>query len=616
MNEHRNYPSNQNNEEFIASIRDLILPRQQERFKEIKQQIQLLNLRSETEVEALREQIDDLLAEQQRLRQYIRSSQELVRDLQLELEILRRQRREDDQSLIERMTPMMSDLIRRTIDGSRHEMAEAIGPLMGDAIRVQIRDSRHEIAEAIGPLMGDAIRVQIRNSPDEISDAIGPLMGDAIRVQIRNSPEELAEAMGPVMGEAISVQVRESRENIVEAIYPIIGQTVQRAVTQFAREIQRNIDFRLKGTFGPESFLRIISARLRGVSAAELVMREGLPFKIRQVFIIQRDSGLLLAHSNPDDVEEGDFDLIGGMLTAIRHFVQDSFGQEGEEGQLDQIQYGDQSIIIQDGAVAYGAVVIQGVEPEGIHATLQDFVSEIHIRHAKVLRDYQGDESTLPNLQPALIEFIAQASGIAPPPQMVGPRAKLALGGLGIIGFIFVGVLCFYIQFTAALWPLARPMVYPWSLAALPTATPTAIMTPTITPSMTPTFTPTATHTATHTATPTNTPTSTNTATATHTATSTFTPEPTETPQPTSTPIVNRFETFTRVNVWARVAPATDAQGILVLPPNTPLEVLRIDGGWLEAEWIVEGQKGRGWIALEWIDFRPILTLPEENSNQ
>jgi len=340
-------------------------------------------------------------------------------------------------------------------------------------------------------------------------------------------------------------------------------------------------------------------------------VRQGLPFRIRQIFVIQRDSGLLLAHNDPDSVEEGDLDLIGGMLTAIRDFVQDSFGQEGEEGQLDQVQWGDQSIIIQDGPVAYVASVIEGVEPQGFHAKLQYFVSELHIRHAKTLRDYDGDESSLPNLQPGLLEFMHQSTGIAPPPQTVGPRTKVALGGMGIVGLLFVGLFCFYIQFTYALFPIARSGIFPWSLNPIASATATLTSTPTVTPSMTATLTSTPTHTATPTQTPTatHTPKPTHTPTATNTATITNTPIP-----PTATPTIpsKTFNAFTRVNVWARVAPSADSARLLVLPPNTTLDVIRISGNWVEAEWLLDGVLGRGWISIQWVEFREV---PEDKQN-
>lgn len=86
------------------------------------------------------------------------------------------------------------------------------------------------------------------------------------------------------MSDAIRVQIRDSRKEMVEALYPIILETVMKAVAEFLREFQRNIDARLKSTFNFRGFLNRTSARLRGVSASELTLRESLLFLLKSCF--------------------------------------------------------------------------------------------------------------------------------------------------------------------------------------------------------------------------------------------------------------------------------------------------------------------------------------------
>ena len=130
----------------------------------------------------------------------------------------------------------------------------------------------------------------------------------------------------PVLGDVIGRTIHDSRKDMVEALYPVIGESVQRAVGEFTKEFQRNIDARLKAAFGPRGMLRTAAARMRGVSPAQLALRDSLPFSIREMFLIQHGSDLLLAHSHPGSTEVADSDLISGVLTVIRDFVRDSFG--------------------------------------------------------------------------------------------------------------------------------------------------------------------------------------------------------------------------------------------------------------------------------------------------
>ena len=421
---------------------------------------------------------------------------------------------------------------------------------------------------------------------------LAPVLGDLIGRKIRDSRDEMADALGPVMGEAIRVQIRDSRDDMIDALYPVIGSTVQRAVTESVGEIQRNVDARLRATFGREGIWRAIGARMRGVSPSELALRDALPFRIRQIFLIQQQSGLLLARAG--DEETADSDLISAMLTAIRDFVHDSFGPD-QDDQLDQVRYGQQRIVVQSGPDVYLAIVYSGIEPEGFHNQLRHFVSELHVNHGPGLRTYNGDPATLPNVQPKLSRLLTDLSGETSRPRSPRTRRqKVALAGLGFIGLLFLGLACFYLQFTIALVPVAFP-------SATPTNTATATNTPTPTPTATPTNTPTPTptHTPTSTYTPTNTQTATPTATPTPTPTSTATP--TDTPTPTNTPTPPAA--VTTGPVWVRLQPATEAPLVLALEENAALVVYAVYGPWAWVEWfdapsIVETGQRRGWIPL------------------
>jgi hypothetical protein len=525
----------------LGHIRAILLSDVRGRLREIERHIETVQTRSQADDENLRQQLHDLVGELERLHDLARQADHRSRDLQAEIEILRRRAQADSEGLIARVTPVLGDMIGRSIRDSRDEMAEALGPVMGEAIRVQIRDSR---------------------------------------------------------------------KDMVEALYPVIGETVQKAVTEFAREFQRNIDARLQAAFGPRGLLRSTLARMKGVSAAQLALRDALPFTIQEIFLIQHGSGLLIAHSHPGSAEVTDSDLISAMLTAIRDFVHDSFSHGGVEEELDEVQYGDQRIIIQSGRVAYLAVVITGVEPEGFRARLRTFVSELHVKYEKVLRQYDGDPTLLPNLQPRIGRLIAETTGgMVRQPMSRNMKAGMILGFIFFIVLLAVG--CFYLRFTIALYPIAFPSLTPTHTAtATPTATATDTPTTTPTATFTPTATPTLTFTATHTPTPTDTATPTHTATPTATPTSTFTPTATptftNTPTPTLTP--TPYPAYAAGNVWVRHVPNMFSLKIEVLLFDTPVRVLAVYGPWMEVEWYVNGRAHRGWVPGRWLS----LTRPVE----
>ena len=496
------------NVDSLASIRYILLADVRESLSKLERQLDNLQLQSDTDQEALRQQLSDMLAELEGLRKKVSEADNRTRDLQPEVELLRRKAQKDAEGLVARITPVLGNMIGGAIRDSRDDMAEALGPVMGEAIRVQIRDSR---------------------------------------------------------------------KDMIEALYPVIGETVQRAISEFAKELQRNIDARLRRSIGTRGILRTIWARLRGIPASQLALRDALPFAIREIFLIQHGSGFLLAHFHPGEDEAPDTDLISAMLTAIRDFVHDSFSLGGVESELDEVQYGDQRIIIQGGRFAYLAVVITGVEPEGLRARMHTLLSELHLRHEVFFRSYDGNTDTLPDLRTKLVVLEDEYVDALVVTTQLSRKTKFILAAGGLLGILLIGLACFYLQFTVALYPLA-----------FPSATPTSTSTPTATPTATavPTYTATMTGTATFTATPVF------TATDTSTPTATFTPSSTPTP----------FKAVAAGNVWVR--PEPDINGDLrftVLHLGTPVKVLSVYGRWMEVEWQIQGRLQRGWVPAVWI---------------
>ena len=289
--------------------------------------------------------------------------------------------------------------------------------LESQRLQSQLKSQETEFQKHIDLLQSDLdqLQEQIAVESESLIPRLINQMSHIISNTIRNSRDELAEALGPIMSDALRIQIRDSRKSMVESLYPVILETVQRAIAEFAREFQRNIDARVKSTFGPQGIRRTISARLRGVSPSELALRDSLPFSVEELFLIQQESGLLMAHNHNDDLSANDSDLISGMLTAIRSFAQDSFGDEETEQELHEIQYGDKHIIIQSGEYVYLAVVIKGIEPAGFRTQIHNFVSDLHIQKTPLLRDYDGDPDHIPQIPTQLLQLTSEISAESKP---------------------------------------------------------------------------------------------------------------------------------------------------------------------------------------------------------
>jgi OOP family OmpA-OmpF porin len=89
-----------------------------------------------------------------------------------------------------------------------------------------------------------------------------------------------------------------------------------------------------------------------------------------------------------------DADMVSGMLTAIKDFVQDSFKVASTDS-LEALKVGNLSVWIEPGPYAIVAAVIRGSAPSGFRARLQEAVESIHLQFGGVLEAFNGDTSGL-----------------------------------------------------------------------------------------------------------------------------------------------------------------------------------------------------------------------------
>ena len=318
-----------------------------------------------------------------------------------------------------------------------------------------------------------------KDTEEGLIERLTPMMTTLIRKTIQDSPHDMAEALGPLMGSAIRQQIRTQKDDIVDALYPVIGETISKSVSEAINELIRNLDQRMRRRSPAEK----IAAQLQGISAGELFFRDNLPYQVLRVFIIHRNSGLLLAQTSPSGELHADLDMISGMLTAIREFAKDSLGEEGE---LNEIKHGEEFILLQTSQEIYVAAVLSGTMPQGYNALSRLVVSEINAKHERELHNFDGNMDNLPpledELRPLLYPYDILKSAEA------SSKQKKKTFAIFIVILLLLSLSIFSCIFTIRLWPYAFP-----TATLQPTYTPTLRSTCTPQPSPSPRATETIT---------------------------------------------------------------------------------------------------------------------------
>jgi OOP family OmpA-OmpF porin len=133
-----------------------------------------------------------------------------------------------------------------------------------------------------------------------------------------------------------------------------------------------------------------LEALRTGVPFAEVVLLHTLRYRVEQVFLIHRQTGLLLQHVLAESAHVPDAEMIAGMLTAIQDFVCDSFGIREGEG-LEAVQVGDLTVWIEQGPHAVLACIVRGTAPPELKEVCEDVLAAIHGEYGQALVTFKGD---------------------------------------------------------------------------------------------------------------------------------------------------------------------------------------------------------------------------------
>lgn len=188
---------------------------------------------------------------------------------------------------------------------------------------------------------------------EKLSGKVNPI----IDKKLLEFTERIPETLGPTITEALAEQIKNSKDQVVEALYPIMGKMIKKYISQEISLLTERINKQLEDSFSANSWKRKFKSWFGGVKEEELLLSQlSAISQVEQVLVIEKNSGMLIGQYAK--TETIDRDMISGMLTAIKSFVEDAFNEKSQN--LELIEYELYHIHIQSFVSFYVAVAISG----------------------------------------------------------------------------------------------------------------------------------------------------------------------------------------------------------------------------------------------------------------
>ena len=185
--------------------------------------------------------------------------------------------------------------------------------------------------------------------------------------------ERLGQVLAPTVERAAESSIRRDPRTLVNILSPLMAPAIRRSIGEAIESMLQSLNEALKASFSWRGLKWRLEAWRTGTPFAAVVLQHTLVYRVEHVFLIHKESGLLIEHVAADPAASRDPQLISGMLSAIQDFVRDSFA-ETAGGEVDAMRLGELLIWRNDGPHAFLAAVIRGKPPESLHALFDEHV--------------------------------------------------------------------------------------------------------------------------------------------------------------------------------------------------------------------------------------------------
>jgi len=241
--------------------------------------------------------------------------------------------------------------------------------------------------------------------PNAISQAIQLFEKDT-KTNIAELSESLQE---PVEQNIIQFTTTKKTRPFADALFPVIGPAIRKSINESFKVVVQRINKTLEESFSPKGIAWRLQSLRTGQPFSDIVLQQTLVFEVEQVFLMHRESGLLIQHLHKDGIEAGDSDAVSAMFTAIQDFVRDSFVSNAENAaqrDLNTVEVGERTVWLEHSPYAVLACVIRGSAPVSFRNLMQSLLETMHARYGKLLQEFSGDNQPLQSCKPILQEAI------------------------------------------------------------------------------------------------------------------------------------------------------------------------------------------------------------------
>jgi len=192
---------------------------------------------------------------------------------------------------------------------------------------------------------------------------------------------------------AISKGISENKETMIDALYPIMGGMISKYVTQAIKEMMETINKKIEQGLSFERVKRKAKSKLTGVSETELLLDESKDARISSLFVIQKESSLLISEAHLENKEIDDAHMVASMASAIKDFINDWVENSDATNEVQLLSYGNATLYIESAGSVFLVAFLDTEPSYEQRIKINTFFASIVKKYATFFQEFDGDDS-------------------------------------------------------------------------------------------------------------------------------------------------------------------------------------------------------------------------------
>ncbi len=299
----------------------------------------------------------------------------------------------------------------------------------------QIEELREIIIGDNAAELGD-LKNRLENVERRTTD-VAEVLSPAIDAEFRESQARLVSSLQKPVSLGLKKAIRAEPREYAEILYPVMAPSIRRAIAQALSSMMVTINRTIESATSVKGIRTRIQSLRTGIPYAELALRQSLLYRVEHIYLIDRETGMLIDEVAAADTQSLDSDAVSAMFSAIQSFVQDSFSKDSS-ARLTDLRVGDHNVWVAHGPRVMLACVILGDAPESLKAELYDTLDLIRTEYSAPIAEFDGDNKDfdgVPNLMAPLLQLQLKDSAISK--QAKSGRAIVPLIILALVAGFF-----------------------------------------------------------------------------------------------------------------------------------------------------------------------------------